>query len=514
MAMERIPVRKIKETLRLRHACKLSQREVAGAVRVAPSTVSDYLKRAKTAGLSWPLPEGLDDDALERLLFVQSEHPAGEVIPVPDWRKVRAELSGQGVTRQLVWQEYIDEHADGYSYSRFCELYREWAKHLKPTMRFDHKAGERAYIDYPGLTMSYIDPETREVRAASLFVAVLAASDYTYCEAVRGEDLVSWIGGHERAFQDWDGVPAIVVPDNLKAGVTSPCRYEPDVNPTYHEFAVHYGVAVIPARVRKPRDKSKAEAGVQVVERWVMAPLRNELFVGLAALNEAIRKRREALNDRVMIHLGKSRRQLFEEIDRPALKPLPAKPFEMGTWQTVRVAIDYHVRFDWHYYSVPHALIHQEVDVRATRRVVEVFHKSVRVASHLRSEVRGGHTTLPEHMPESHRKYLEWTPEHAVKCAQNVGPLTTQLVEAMMAAAEHPEQGLRSSQGILSLARRYPHERLESAAQRALHYGLLSYKGVRNILESGLDSVAIEQEPSPSPAPPHENVRGAEYYEE
>lgn len=514
MAMERIPVRKIKETLRLRHACKLSQREVAGAVRVAPSTVSDYLKRAKTAGLSWPLPEGLDDDALERLLFVQPGRPAGGGIPMPDWREVRKELSEKGVTRQLLWNEYIGENADGYSYSRFCELYREWSKQLKPTMRFDHKAGKRAYIDFPGLTMHYIDPETREAKTASVFVAVLAASDYTYCEAVRGEDLVSWIAGHERAFHDWQGVPEIVVPDNLKSGVTSPCRYEPDVNPTYHEFAVHYGVAVIPTRVRMPRDKAKAEVGVQVVERWVMAPLRHELFVGLAALNGAIRERREALNDRTMKHLGKSRRQLFEEIDRPALKPLPAKPFEMGTWQTLLVAIDYHIRFDWHYYSVPHEYIHQEVDVRATLRTVEVFHKSLRVASHLRSKVRGGHTTLPEHMPESHRKYLEWTPEHALKCAQDIGPLTTQLVDGMMIAAVCPEQGLRSSQGILSLARRYPHERLEAAAHRALHYGLLSYKGVRNILESGLDSVPIEEEPSPAPAPVHDNVRGAEYYEQ
>jgi len=513
MAMERIPVRKIKETLRLRHVCKLSQREIAGAVRVAPSTVSDYLTRANAAGLSWPLPEGIDDDALERLLFVQPEHPAAEVMVLPDWTDVRAELCKKGVTRQLLWQEYIDEHADGYSYSRFCELYREWAKQLKPTMRLDHEAGKRAYIDFPGLTMPYIDPETRKVLTASVFVAVLAASDYTYCEAVKGEDLVSWIGGHERAFEDWGGVPEIVVPDNLRSGVTSPCRYEPDVNPTYYEFAVHCGVAVIPARVRKPRDKSKAEVGVQVVERWVMAPLRHELCVGLAALNAAMRKRREALNDRIMVHLGKSRRQLFEEIDRPALKPLPARPFEMGTWQTVRVAIDYHVRFDWHYYSVPYELIHQEVEVRATLRAVEVFHKSLRVASHLRSKVRGGHTTLPEHMPESHRKYLEWTPEHVLKCAQDVGPLTTQLVKEIMSAAEHPEQGHRSSLGILSLARRYPQERLEAAARRALHYGLLSYKGVRKILESGLDGVAIEEEPSPSPAPPHDNVRGAEYYE-
>lgn len=512
MAMERIPVRKIKETLRLTHACKLSQRQVARAVSAAPSTVSDYLKRAKTAGLSWPLPDGLDDDALEQLLFAQPERPAGETFRLPDWAEVRRDLSGKGVTRQLLWEEYVGDSAGGYSYSRFCELYREWAKQLNPTMRFDHKAGERAYIDFPGLTMPYIDIETREVLVASVFVAVLAASDYTYCEAVPGEDLVSWIGGHERAFQYWGGVPAIAVPDNLRSAVTKPCRYEPDVNPTYHEFAVHYGVAVIPARVRKPRDKAKAEAGVLVVERRVMAPLRNELCVGLAALNEAIRPYREALNDRIMVHLGKSRRQLFEEIDQPALKPLPAKPFEMGIWQAVHVAIDYHVRFDWHYYSVPFELIHQTVEVRATRRTVEVFHKSARVASHLRSNVRGGHTTLPEHMPESHRKHLECTPEYVAKCAQSIGPLTAQLVEAVMADAEHPEAGHRSCQGIVSLAKRYPRERLEAAARRALHFDLLSFHGVRNILQSGLDGVAIEEEPSTPPAPPHTNVRGAEYY--
>jgi transposase len=505
-------MRKIKEILRLRLECGLSEREVGRAVNLPSSTVHDCLARAKAAGLKWPLPEGVGDAELNQRLYVQAARPASEVLVVPDWKQVRSELSQKGVTRLLVWQEYAKQHAEVYSYSRFCELYREWTRQLEPTMRHDHKAGERAFMDYAGAKCRYIDEETGEEREASVFVAALGASSYTYCEAQASESLQNWIKGHANAFAYWGGVTEIIVPDNLKTGVTSPCRYEPDLNPTYHEFAKHYGVAVIPTRVRKPRDKPKVETAVQVVERWVMAPVRHELFVGLGALNAALRTLLDERNDREMAHLGKSRRELFEELDQPALKPLPVRPFDFGVWKAAKVNIDYHVQFDWHFYSVPHELIHQTVEIHATLHTVGLYRDGLRVASHRRSRQRGGHTTAPEHMPEKHRKYLEWTPERIVRWAQTIGPNTGRLMEAVMVAREHPQQGFRSCMGIMRLATKYSDVRLEAAAARALHYSVLSYKGVKRILESGLDAVAIEADPEPSPLPPHDNVRGSDYY--
>jgi len=513
MARKRIPMRKIKETLRLRFDCDLSERSIGRALNVPPGTVHDYLVRAKTAGLSWPLPEGLTDTELNRLLYTRPEQEPGQTKPVPDWRVIHQELARKYVTRQLLWEEYVEEHPDGYSYSRFCELYREWAKQLHPTMRLDHKAGEQAFVDYSGAKIPYIDPETGELLKAPLFVAVLGFSSYTFCEAHAAQDLGNWIAGHVNAFTYWDGVPEIAVPDNTKTGVTNPCRYEPNLNPTYHEMAMHYGVAIIPTRVRHPRDKAKVESAVLAAERRVMAPLRDKLFVGLGALNTAIREQREALNDRGMRHLGKSRRELFEEIDKPALKPLPSRPFETGVWKTARVAIDYHVQYEWHYYSVPYQLIHQEVEIRATVRTVEVFHNGLRICSHRRSSRRGGHTTCTEHMPKAHREYVEWTPERLVRWAEKTGPQTAKLVKAVMEVRDHPQQGFRSCLGIMRLAKDYPVARMEAAAQRALHYGLLSYKGLKRILESGLDGVSTEDEPDLPPAPPHANVRGEEYYQ-
>lgn len=513
MARERIPVRKIREVLRLVHECRLSQREAAAAVRVAPSTVQDYLKRADAAGLGWPLPEDLGDERLEVLLFRRDETRQVRGMRSPEWQTVYAEKRKKGVTLQLLWQEYRASNPDGYSYSRFCELYARWAKRLNPTMRLDHRAGERAYVDYAGVTLPYVDAETGEARDATVFVAVLGASSYTYAEAQTSQDLTSWLWGHVGAFEFWGGVPAVVVIDNLKSGVQSPCRYEPTVNDSYHELAVHYGVAVIPARVRHPRDKSKAESAVQSVERWVIAALRKDHLVGLAGANRAIRQRLDWMNDRPMRDFGRSRRQLFEDLDRPALQPLPRSRFQLALWKKAKVSIDYHVEYDRHYYSVPHGLIHATVDVRATPTTVEIVHRGTRVASHPRSQVHGGHTTRAEHMPESHREYAEWTPARVLRWAGEVGANTARLAAEIMASREHPEQGFRSCMGIVRLSKEYSPERLEMAARRALDHGVLSYKGVRKILDNGLDSLPEEEEPVVSSAP-HENLRGSDYYAE
>jgi len=511
MTQERLTMRKIREVLRLKWECGLKNRAIARSCSISHSTVSEYLQRAKAAGLSWPLPADLDEDALFLLLFPTASHPSSKIIPCPDWSLIHTELRRKSVTLRLLWVEYREAHADGYEYSQFCELYRRWAKRLKPSMRLSHKGGEKLFVDYAGQTVPVVDPHTGEVRQAQIFVAVLGASSYTYAEAHWSQDLVNWTGAHVRAFAFIGGVPEIVVPDNLKAGVKHPCRYEPDLNPTYQDLAQHYGTAVIPARPRKAKDKAKAEVGVQVVERWILARLRNRTFFSLADLNQAIRELLDELNTRLMKHLGRSRRELFEALDRPALKPLPEQPYEFAIWKKARVNIDYHVEFERHYYSVPHTLIHEEVYVRATEGTIEIFFKNQRIASHRRSNALGRHTTLSEHMPPAHQKYQEWSPDRFTRWAQTIGPHTTQLVQALLTSRKHPQQAYRSCLGLLRLASRYGEERLEAACCRALPAGIHSYKGVKNILDAKLDQVEPE-EPAPVVPPSHENIRGQTYY--
>jgi transposase len=378
-------------------------------------------------------------------------------------------------------------------------------------MRQPHKAGEKLFVDYAGQTVPVIDPHTGEIRQAQIFVATLGASSYTYAEAHWSQALPNWIGGHVRAFSFFAGVPEILIPDNLKTGIKNPCRYEPDINLTYHDLAQHYGTAVIPARVRRPKDKAKVEVGVQVVERWILARLRNWKFFNLADLNRAIHKLLEDLNGRTMRHLGKSRRELFEILDQPVLKPLPKTSYEFATWKKARVHIDYHVEFDKHYYSVPYTLIRKEVFIRATECTVEVFYKHRRVASHPRSRDRGRFSTIPDHMSPSHRKYSEWSPDRFLLWAEKIGPHTAQLVEAVLASRRHPQQAYRSCLGILHLGKRYTDERLEAACRRALPAGIRSYKGIKNILDTKLDQLQPE-EPTTAALTTHVNIRGQSYY--
>jgi transposase len=510
MAQKRLSMRKIKEILRLRHEAKLSYRAIARACSVSKDTVRDYLCRASEAGLSWPLPEGLSEEDLERKLYPM-EIDLGGKRALPDWPEIHQELRRKGVTRQLLWEEYTAGEPNPYGYSQFCELYNRWTKKLDPVMRLTHKAGEKLFIDYAGLTIAYFCRETGERNEASVFVATLGASSYTYAEAQESQAMKSWIGGHVRAFEFFGGVSEILVPDNTKTAVTSPCRYEPDLNPTYQDMAEHYATAVIPTRVRHPRDKAKVETGVQVVEYWVIAPLRKRQFFSIEEINQAMREKLEALNSREMRHLGKSRRELFEELDKPVLKPLPERVYELAEWKRAKVSIDYHVEYGGHYYSVPYQLIHKNVDIRATENVIEVFLKGKRVASHKRDDTRGRHSTLPEHMPEAHRKYAEWNPERFIRWAEKSGSATAQMVKHLLSSRRHPEQGYRSSLGLLRLESRYGKERLEAACHRALSFGLHSYKGVKNILDAGLDKVTLEEPITVTPKT-HVNIRGTKYY--
>jgi transposase len=407
--------------------------------------------------------------------------------------------------------EYRQEHQDGYGYSQFCQHYREWKQPLNPIMRQKHKAGEKLFVDYAGQTVAVVDPETGEIREAQVFVATLGASNYTYAEAHWTQSLPNWIAAHVRALEFLGGVPEMVIPDNLKAGVTSPNLYEPDLNPTYQDFARHYGIAVVPARVRRPRDKATVEVGVQVVERWILARLRDRTFFSLAELNQAIAELLAELNRREMKHLGQSRLELFVEVDRPALSPLPAQPYEFALWKKTRVHIDYHVSFEKHFYSVPYTLTGKEVTIRATEKTVEIFYQRKRVASHPRSTAQGRFSTHSVHMPPEHQFYSKWSPERFLRWAKEIGEQTSELVSRALDARRHPEQAYRTCLGVLGLAKRYSPERLEAACQRANTAGISSYKGIHNILRNKLDQRPLEPE-SDIPLPPHENIRGENYY--
>jgi transposase len=430
----------------------------------------------------------------------------------PDWAYVHHELRRPGVTLMLLWEEYRQREPDGYAYSRWCELYRAWEGRLSPTMRQAHPAGERMFVDYAGQTVDLIDPDTGEVRAAQIFVAAMGASNYTYAEATLTQSLPDWIGAHVRALAFMGGVPAQLVPDNPKVGVDRANWYEPGLNRTYLDLATHYRTAILPTRTRKPRDKAKVEVAVLVVERWILARLRNRRFFSLAELNRAIWELVADLNARPMRRLGVSRRDLFLELDQPALKELPAEPYQYAEWRARRVGLDYHVDIDGHYYSVPHRLIREQLDARITERTIELFCKGERVAVHIRGGRRGRHTTIPEHMPSAHRRYAEWTPARMKREAAKIGPATIALMEAIMKAKPHPEQGFRACLGILRLARSYGSARIEAACRRGNDIGATTYGSIKSILQHGLDRAYANEKPPDRPPIQHRNIRGTGYY--
>ena len=511
MATERLSMRKIREILRHKWAVGCSHREVATSLGVSVGAVSAAEQRAREAGLDWTSVEALDDEALQARLYGNSAAQRRRPLPDPVW--IHTERKKPGVTLELLHHEYLERHPDGYAYTQFCEHYRRWCQDRRLSMRQVHRAGEKLFVDYAGQKPTVVSPETGEVREVELFVAVLGASNFTYAEATETQQIADWIQSHVRAFEYLGGIPGAVVPDQLKTGVTRACRYEPELQRCYEELALHYGTVILPARPASPRDKAKVEVGVQVAERWILARLRHETFFALAALNRRIGELREDLNDRTMRHYRASRRALFDQLDRPALKPLPATRFEHALWKFVRPNLDYHVELDGHYYSVPFTLRHERLDLRYTATTVEVCHHGQRVASHLRSYLRGRHTTVPEHMPKSHQAQLEWSPARISRWAQTIGPHTRALVEAIFADRPHPEQGYRSCLGILRLAKRYGDARLEVACERALGVAARSYRHVESILKHGLDRLPAATE-APRDAVPvtHANLRGRDYY--
>ncbi len=511
MPAKRLSMRKIREVLRLK-AQGLSDREVARSVKAARATVRRIRLRAEAAELDWPLADDPTESALDALLFPPHPPPGAHQRPVPDWKYNYAELSRKGVTLQLLWLEYKEAHPDGFQYSRFCDLFREWKDCLDPVLRQEHKAGEKTFVDYAGQTVGVVDTETGEIRQAQIFVGVLGASNFTFAEATWTQSLADWTASHVRMWEYFGGVSELLVPDNLASGVSKACRYDPEVNPTYQELATHYDTAVLPARKRKPRDKAKAENGVLVAERWLLAPLRNHTFFSLAELNREIALLLDILNDRPFQKLEGTRRSLLESVDRPALKPLPTTRYEYAEHRKARVNIDYHIAVENHFYSVPHHLVRKQVDVRLTASTVEVLYDDQRVAAHARSWRRGGFSTDPLHRPKAHREHLEWTPSRMTRWAEKTGPHTATVVTRIIEERHHPEQGYRPCLGILRLGERYSPERLEAACLRALTIQGVSYRSIKSILEHGLDRVPLEEQATLQLPQNHDNLRGPDYY--
>jgi transposase len=431
---------------------------------------------------------------------------------VPDWATVQAEYRKKQVTLRLLWEEYKLTCPDGYEYSWFCQHFRAWQKDIDLVMRQEHKLGEKVFVDWAGDPLAVIDPLSGEVRPCYLFLGVLGASNYTFAEPALSQDSASFLSLHVHMFEFFGGVPELLVPDNLKTGVTSPSYYEPDLNPAYSALAEHYGCCVLPTRPGRPRDKAKVEAGVLFAERRILAALRNRRFFSLDEVKEAVAAELAKLNERPLQKLPGSRLSVFASEEQPLLRPLPERPYEHRDRKRARVHIDYHVELFGHYYSVPYALARADVEIRYTPHVVEVFHEGVRIASHMRNDTKGRATTDPEHMPPRHRHYLEWTPERFESWAKKIGPETERLVIAVMARYRHPALGYRSCLGILRLEQRYGAVRLEAAAERTLRFGGASYQSVKHILKAGLDQKAW---PAPTSAPEplfHENLRGPDYY--
>ena len=508
-------MRTIKEVLRQRFGLGLPQEQIARSCSIGQATVHRYLERAAAAGLTWPLPEDCNDVQLNARLFpTRPDWPKHPTRPGLDCETIRRQLQTHPhMTLQLVWEEYREAQPDGYSYSRFCELYQNWNRHQNVVLRQDHLAGEKMFVDWAGDTVPIYDHKIGETSPAAIFIATLGASNYTFAYATPSQELAHWIDSHVRAFEFYQGTTKLLVPDNLRAGVSRACRYEPDLNRTYHDLAQHYGIAILPARPRKPRDKAKVENAVCVVERWILASLRHRKFFSVGELNEAIAALLDRLNQRRFRKREDTRASLFAAIDQPALQPLPRERYVLAEFKTVRANIDYHVEVERHYYSVPYQLAGQQLEARYTATTVELFQGSRRVASHARSFALYRHTTIHEHMPKSHQAHLEWTPSRLLHWAETIGAATAEVVRHILQNRPHPEQGYRACLGIMRLAKTYSKERVEAASQRALQLQAFSYSSLHSILKCSLDRQLTLEPENSKPGPRHPNVRGASYFD-
>lgn len=508
MAAKRITMRKIRDILRLRFAAGLSIRQIKDSTKVSVGAIQKLLAKAKELELSWPLPGDLDDMALAGLFYPGADTRSSSRFQVPDWSAVHQALKRKGVTLQLLWEEYTQQYPNRcYSYSQFCDRYRHWRGKQKRSMRQTHKAGEKCFVDYCGQTVPIIDPGTGEIRDAQVFVGVLGASNYTYAEATFTQSLSDWLESHARMFTFFGGCPALIIPDNLRSGVSQACRYDPDLNASYQQLAEHYQVAVVPARPYKPKDKAKAEVGVQIVERWILARLRRHSFFSLAELNQCIRTLLDELNQKPFKQLSGNRLEAFKQLDKPALKPLPAQPYRYVEIKSVKVNIDYHVQHKQHHYSVPHQYVGETLELHASDTLITLYFHQYQVAAHPRAQ-RPGTTTEASHMPKRHQKQQQWTPGRLKHWARDIGPEVLVWVDHQLTVKDHPEQAYRVCLGLLNLSRDYPVERLNAACRIANREGLLRLKQIKSILQSHRDQLPEQLDLQTELPQDHENIRG------
>lgn len=509
MSAKRITMRKLREVIRLRYHAGLSIRHISASTKISVGSIQNILKLAEQHQLSWPLADELDDQALALKFYPSSDARSSTTFQLPVWTEVHQELKKKGVTKQLLWEEYTQQYPNRcYSYSQFCARYAVWIKKQKRSMRQTHRVGEKLFIDYAGPTVSVVCVSSGEIREASIYVAVMGASNYTYAEATWSQSLPDWLGSHVRAFEFFGGTTALLVPDNLKSGVSKACRYEPELNPAYQQLAAHYGVAVMPARPYKPKDKAKAEVGVQLVERWILAKLRHQTFFSLAELNQCIRALLTELNQKPFKQWPGNRRQWFEQLDQPALSPLPKHRYQYTEIKTARVNIDYHIQYDQHLYSVPHHCVGEPVEIHASDSLIEIYFHNKRITTHVR-KFYPGTTTEPAHMPEKHAKHQQWTPGRLMNWAQGLGPEVLSWVKTQLRRKHHPEQAYRVCLGLLNLQRNYPAKRLNQACAIANREALFKLKNIKAILKSNRDQLPDDTSTQSALLPQeHENIRG------
>lgn len=505
-----LPMIKFREILRL-HDLGLNTSEISRSCVVARSTVRDYVQRATRQSLHYDQLEQLSDSEIHQLLG-KGRKPSKEQSSI-DYEEIHRELQHKGVTLALLWMEKKEQGELTYSYSGFCRRYRQWKKHQNLSMRQVYKGGDKLFVDFCGVTVPIVHPKSGKVVKAQIFVATLGASNYSYAEAVESQTLKNWIGCHQRALNFFGGVPCAIIPDNLKAGVKSACRYEPDINRVYQEFATHYGVAVIPARPKAPRDKAKVENAVQQVERQVLAPVRHETFTSFTKLNEVIQQKLSGLNHRTMKDYGLSRREMFEKVDEPELKPLPSQPFEFAEWRQARVNLDYHIEVERHYYSVPYEYVRKRVMVKISESLVQIFHDNQQIACHERSRIRFQHSTQEGHMPPEHWAYKMQSKAKFLAWAQQIGPATHQQVEAIFNKKSYDEQAFRSIRGVQDLNTCHGSERLEAACRRANALGIVGQHSLRSMLKHQLEFDPLPDERTNVVPIHHANLRGQTYYQ-
>jgi len=506
-------MRNLREILRLRLQAGLSLRQIKNSQRVSLGAVQKIVSQAEAQGLNWSTIDQLGDEQLASRFYPESDTRTSSAFQLPDWVMVHQELKRKGVTKHLLWEEYTQAYPNSsYSYPQYCFLYQQWAKKQRRSMRQIHKAGDKLFVDYAGQTVPIVDGETGEIRHAQIFVAVLGASNYTFCEATWTQSLPDWLGSHARAFVFLGGVPRLIVPDNLKSGVSKPCRYDPDINRNYQQLAAHYGVAIMPARPYKPQDKAKAEVGVQIIERWILARLRHQTFFSLAELNQCIQSLLVGVNNKPFKQLKGSRQLWFESLDRPALQALPKQPYQYTDIKTVKVNVDYHIQYDQHLYSVPHHLVGEKLELHAKDQLIELYFQHQRVTSHARRYLPGT-TTLAEHMPVRHEKHHQWSAGRLMNWARDIGDDVLVWVKTQLQKKQHEQQAYRVCLGLLNLSRQYPADRLNKACAIANKNQLYRLKQIKSILHSNQDQLVTESsEQLPLLPQAHENIRGPESF--